>query len=177
MKFIILNGCSCSGKSTVVNRIIAEQDDFYKLSYDTQKWPFSRYDRNKHFVDVKTIVHSLAETVCAMQKYNVICDSALYKDDREELLAIAKKHGYETIEVNLETDYAVLEKRFDERVALVLAGKSKATNTSKERFRELYELYQAGKNPLATTLETNLLDADETYEKVIELTAPRKGDR
>ena len=89
MKFIMLNGPSCAGKSTIVNRIMSEKDKYYKLSYDAQKWLFSKYDRNVHFEDVRAVQRALAEAVCGLN-YNIICDSALYRENREKLLSIQK---------------------------------------------------------------------------------------
>jgi predicted kinase len=169
MKFIMLNGPSCAGKSTIVSRIMAEKERYYKLSYDAQKWLFSKYDRNIHFEDVRTVQRGLAETVCGLS-YNIICDSALYKENREKLLSIPKKYGYEVIEINLEADYETLAVRFDERVKDALAKNSKTiSSTSKERFKELYDIYQSEKNSSAVVLRTDLHNQEEIFKSILEL--------
>ena len=61
MKFVIINGPSCAGKSTVTNQIILERDRFYKLSYDAQKWLFSKYKADFQFEDVTNVIQALAE--------------------------------------------------------------------------------------------------------------------
>ena len=166
MKFIIVNGPSCTGKSTAVNQVLEKFPHFYKLSYDAQKWHFSKYDRTTHFDDVHTVVRALAETVCKL-KYNIICDSALYKKDREFLFEIVKKHGYEIVEINLEAEYEVVAKRFDERVASALANKSKTiSNTSKERFKEIYDIYQAEKNLDAIEIRTDTNTPEEVAKQM-----------
>jgi len=37
MKFILLNGSSCSGKSTIIRNMMKEKDHFFQLSYDSLK--------------------------------------------------------------------------------------------------------------------------------------------
>ena len=106
----MINGCSCAGKSTIVKRIINEKELQCQLSFDSQKWLFSRYDRTVHFEDVRKVARSLAETLCAME-YTIVCDSALYRENRETLLEIPKKYGYDIVEINRESAYPVLEKK------------------------------------------------------------------
>jgi predicted kinase len=164
MKFIMLNGPSCAGKSTVIKRIMAEEDHFYQLSSDYQKWMFSKFDRSIHFEDVR----SLAENVCKLG-YNIICDSALHRENREMLLSVARTHGYTIVEINLDAPYEALEPRFLERVVDAKAkGSTRITNTSVERFKELYDIYQEGKNPAAIPIRADQNTADEVYKKVLE---------
>lgn len=167
MKFIMLNGPSCSGKSTILKKVISEKEKYYQLSYDAQKRMFSNFSPENQYQDVHEVLKSLTTTVCEM-KYNIVCDSGLRKEWRETLLSIPKKYGYEIVEINLEADYEVLEKRFEERVERVSSNPSdKIYNTSKDRFRELYEMYENGKNPSATTFRTDQEDAETITIKVL----------
>jgi cytidylate kinase len=101
--------------------------------------------------------------------YHILCDSALYRKNRETLFDIVNKNGYEIIEINLEAEYQVLLKRFDERVTNALANKSKTiSNTSKDRFKELYDIYEGEKNPNAVVLRTDKLGPEEIASKVFE---------
>jgi predicted kinase len=146
-----------------------EKERYYKLSYDAQKWLFSKYDRNTQFEDVRTIQRALAETVCKLN-YNILCDSALHRENREKLLAIARNHGYEILEINLEAEYEVLATRFDERVKKALAENSKTiANTSKERHRELYDIYQQEKNNTAIVFRTDTLNQEEVTNAILQL--------
>src|SRR3989344_7967246 len=115
MKFVLLNGPSNSGKTTIIKKILEEKKNYYRLSYDGQKWFFSKYDRTVHFKAVESIVLTLAEVVCGM-RYDIVCDSGLLKEFRKELLSIARREGYEIVEINLEADYKILSERFDKRV-------------------------------------------------------------
>ena len=148
---------------------MSDREKFYQLSYDSQKWLFSKYDRNIHFQDVRKIIRSLAETVCEMQ-YNIVCDSALYKDVREKLLEIPRKYGYEIIEINLEADYETLLNRFNERLAEVSTNKTlKVANISEVRFKEIYDIYESEKNPLAISIRTDGRNIEETGDNVLKL--------
>ena len=139
------------------------------MSYDRIKWLFSKYSPSNQGDDVKEILLSVANRVCEM-KYNVICDSALYKSWREKLIDIATLHGYKVIEINLEADYEILAQRFDERVAKALASPgSRISNTSKERFRELFDIFQKEKNPLAITFKTDTQSTEEISEGIMKL--------
>jgi predicted kinase len=169
MKFIMLNGSSCSGKSTLVQKILENKENYYQLSYDSLKWSFSQYKPNTHFNDVRKLVRAVAESICEM-KYNIVCDSALHQETRDALLRIPKEHGYEIIEINLEADYEILAQRFDERVDAALAKQSKRiSNTSKERFKEIYDIYQSEKNPSAITFRTDTETIESVTEKVLML--------
>lgn len=164
----MINGPSCTGKSTTVNQVLEKFERYYKLSYDGQKWHFSKYNRNTHFDDVQKVIRALAETVCGMN-YNIVCDSALYRKDREFLFDIARKHKYEIIEFNLEASYEIIEQRFEERVANALVNKSKTiSNTSKERFKELFEIYETEKNTEAIVLRTDISNAEAIAQQIFD---------
>lgn len=171
MKFIMINSPSCVGKSTAVNNILAESAHFYKLSYDAQKWLFSKYNPSTHSEDVCKILGVLAGAVSEMG-YDIICDGARYKNSREILFDIVKKNGYEIIEINLEADYEVLLKRFEERVITAVANPIKPiSNTSVDRFKELFDTYQAERNPNVLTLRTDELSAEEITKSIFKLIA------
>jgi predicted kinase len=167
MKFILLNGNSCAGKSTVVKNILKQRNHLFHLSYDTLKWSFSQYSPDKQADDVRTALFSLADTIFKM-KYDVICDSVLFREWRDKLIDLAVKNDYEIIEVNLEADYETLSQRFDERVSGALANPNrKISNLSKEKFKELYDIYEKEKNPAATTIRTDKLTAEEVAGNIM----------
>ena len=100
-------------------------------------------------------------------EYTVVFDSALYRENRETLLEIPKKYGYDIVEINLEAAYPVLEKRFEARLEEAAKNPhSKISNTSKERFKELYAIYQSEKNKEALTFQTDEMTLDETFSEI-----------
>ena len=111
----------------------------------------------------------MAEAVCGMN-YNIICDSALHKENREVLLDIPRRHGYEIIEINLEAGYEVLVERFNERVEKANATpNAKISNTSIDRFKELYDIYQTNKNPNAVVFNTDKQSIEEVVGEIFKL--------
>lgn len=170
MKLILLNGASCSGKSTVTKKVLEQREGVFYLSYDALKWSFSRYVHTRHGGDARAILLSVAETVIKLRKYDVICDSGLFREWRENLIHFATLHNYEVIEINFEVDYEVLLQRFEKRVsdALIYPHK-RITNFSKDRHKELFDTYQKEKNPLAITLRTDEQTIDETVEDIMKL--------
>jgi len=169
MKYISINGSSCSGKSTIIKDVLKQRDRLFYLSYDAVKWSFSKYSPAEHSKDVHAVMLSMAKTACEM-KYDIISDSGLHKEWREKLLSIPRAHGYDVIEVNLETDYKILEQRFDERVAKALANpERRISNLSKDRFKELYDIFQKEKNTSAITFRTDTQNMKEISESILKL--------
>jgi len=167
MKFIILNGPSCSGKSTIVQSVMEKREGLYHLARDKQKWFFSKYDRHIHHVAVRNIVIAIAEAVCSM-KYDIICDSPVYPEHRDKLLEIPQRHGYEIIEINLEADYKILLERFKRRVAEAEAGsKKRISNRSEERFNELVKMYEDNRNLKAKVIRTDEESIEDITDDII----------
>jgi len=169
MKFILLNGSSCSGKSTITKNIMKEKDDFFQLSYDSIKWLFSDYTHVTHGKDVQRLLYAIAESVFKMN-FNVVCDSVVDRKLRRKLVVLAKRHGYSVLEINLEADYRILSRRFDERVARALSDpESKIANTSKERFKRIHDAYHKDKNPRAVTFRTDTQTVEELSKKILKM--------
>ncbi len=170
MKFISINGSTCSGKSSVIKNIMKEREHVFHLAYDSVKWSFSKYTPQKQFQDVHRLMAIMAKEVFEM-KYDVISESGLHREWREELFAAARAHGYEVVEINIEADYDVLAQRFDERVARALANPEmrQPSNTSKERFKELHDIFQREKNPSALTFRSDTQSIEEIAESVLGL--------
>jgi predicted kinase len=144
-------------------------EKYYKISYDEFKWGFSQYKPDVHFDDVYSVLGAVTEAVCKLE-YNIICDMGIWKEKREQLLSIARKYNYEVIEINLEAEYEVLLNRFVSRVEQAAADPTRRlANKKPERHRELFDIYQAEKNPNAITLRTDLLSEDEIAKQVLAL--------
>lgn len=171
MKLIILNGGSCSGKSTIIENIMKRKNDLFHLSYDYLKWQFSNYDPREHRKDVQKIVLAVATCIFKI-KCDVIFDSALYKNkiEREKVIDLAKKANYEIIEINLEADFEILLKRFDQRVVIALIDTNiKRANLSKDKFKEIFDTYNKEKNPSAITFRTDKQSIEEISKNIIKL--------
>jgi len=168
MKLIIFNGASCSGKSTIIKNILKQKEHYFHLSYDSLKWQFSQYASGKYYEDIHKVRISILRAVCEL-KYDVITE-AVHKISRQKHIDIATEYGYEILEINLEADYEILSKRFDERVASASANpKSRMANFSKEKFQQTFETFQREKNPLAITFRTDTQSIEDITADVIKL--------
>lgn len=169
MKFIGINGGTCVGKSSVVKNLLKQRDHAFYLGHDPLKRLFSKYSPQEQWEDVHALMLALLPVV-AEKKYDIISDSGLRREWREELFGVARSLGYDVVEINFEAEYRVLEERFDERVARALANPElRVTNTSKDRFKELYDLFQEGKNPSAITFRTDTQSVEEITEDILKL--------
>ena len=169
MKLVILSGGSCSGRTTVIENIMKKKENFFQLSYDSLKWLFSKYQSGKYYEDIQRLLLSTADTMFKM-KYNVLSDSTRYRESRQKLIELAKKHRYEIVEINLEADYEILLKRFNKRIAKVsLNPERKTANFSEKRFRELFDIFQKNKNPSAITFRTDMQSEKEVSESIMKL--------
>ena len=169
MKFISINGSTCSGKSSVIKSVMKQRDRLFHLSYDTVKWSFSHYTPAEQFQDAQTVLFAMAQEVFKMG-YDVISESGLHREWREQLFAAARAHGYEVVEVNIECPYDALAQRFDERVARALATPdARIANTSKDRFTELHDIFQREKNPAALAFQSDEQSAEEIAASVLKL--------
>lgn len=168
-KFIILNGPSCSGKSAILKKVLTEKENLFHLSYDTVKWMFPHYSPPKHAEEVRAVLLAIAGTVCGLD-YDIVCDSALLRSWREKLADFASTHGYDLVEINLEADYPILEKRFEGRLEEAERDpEKKHSNLSRERFKELFDTYEREKNPSAITFRTDVQAIGEIADRIAEL--------
>ncbi len=169
MKLLILNGGSCSGKSSIIKYITKKRERLFHLSYDSLRWSFSDYTADKYYQDVQKIVLAVASAVFKM-KYDVVSDSGLYNKSRKELINLATLAGYQILEVNLEANHEVLIKRFDERVASALATpERRISNLSKDRFQELLDIFEREKNPQAISIRTDNQSIEDAAESILKL--------
>jgi predicted kinase len=168
MKLLLLNGSSCSGKSTIIRNIMKQKDHLFCLSYDKVKWSFANYNSAEHYQAVHKILLATANVVFK-EGYDVIC-SALYASARQEFIDLAQAAGYEIMEINLAASFEVLCQRFAERVeSAAKSPNSTISNTSLDRFKELFDIFNQEKNPDALTFNTETQSAEEITAAILKL--------
>ena len=163
MKLVILNGASCSGKSTVIEKLMNHKERYFHLSYDALKWQFSQYASGKYYEDLHKLRLAMLRALCEL-KYNVITE-AVHEVSRQKHIDIAAEYGYEIVEINLEADYETLLKRRGERIA----ARDRKEDFSQERFDALFNAYQSEKNNQAITFKTDTQSAEEIAESILKL--------
>ena len=126
------------------------------------------YSREKHYKDVQKIVLAVAQEAFNLG-YDVVSDSSLTREFREKLINLAKQKNYEVIEINLEADFDILLKRFNERVESALKVPEKErriSNLSVDRFKEIYNIYNFEKSTNAIVFRTDKESPEEIAEKI-----------
>lgn len=99
--------------------------------------------------------------------YSVISDSVIRRESREKLIATALKYDYTVREINLEAPWEVINTRFVERLERNRSNPTlRMANTSIDRLRELYDLYENEKNTDALTFRTDILAPDVIIESI-----------
>ena len=102
-----------------------------------------------------------------------ICYFGIYNTDyarnKNNIIGF-KDNDYEVVEINLEADWEVVSKRFEERVKSALANpERRIANLSTERFRELFDIYQNEKNPSAIIFRTDTQSIEEVSGSILKL--------
>ncbi len=159
---MILSGAPCAGKSTVAKDIMESNADYFYLSSDALKNLFSDYDSGKYVEQIRTMLLSMEEILCKAG-LNIVAE-ALHQEFKARLISVARAHGYEILEVNLEAPYEILLERFKERRSQIEArGEQGYAMRTEENFKANFDAYQREKNPKARTFDT-------TKETVKEIT-------
>lgn len=163
--FIIMNGPSCAGKSTITKLLLSKHKTFFKLSYDNVKRFYSDYKVETHFEKVYEILSAMARAAVS-QGYNVFVDGGIKRKNREGLIQIFKDAGYKVYEFNIEASQETLLERFDRRVKESAEKNIPITNTSVDRLLKLEKMYHEDKNIHAITYETDMVDAEDIVKSI-----------
>ncbi len=139
--FLILNGPSCGGKSTVSNVLFEECAGIFKAKSDYIKWLISDYEAAAHRAIVQDMTLGLIE-IALKNGLSVLKEGALFEP--EQLVQIAKKFHIPLFIANISAPREVLDQRFLERIESKKQG-AKIANIDPKRFSELYEMYFANK--------------------------------
>ncbi len=158
-KLIIINGPSCAGKSTVINKIFETKKDIFWLKFDSIK---------RFFVDYEPLTDrvKVTELVIVIGKDRIDRgEDILLENHDQEVVDCAKEKDYILFEYNIEAPYDALLERF--RVRVLNAPKELRINTSEVRHRELYDKYLEGKNMNIKTFDTSLQSAEEITIEIL----------
>ena len=145
--FLIINGPSCGGKSSVSDSLRAQYGNIFNAKYDSLKWLIPYYDSTLHR---EIVIDMVAETikVAFKNKFSVISEGGLF--GVEKYIGIAKASNIDIFIANIEALWDVLMSRFEVRIEAKKQG-AKISNTDPKRFKELYDMYNN------TKMETELV--------------------
>ncbi len=152
----------------IVRELLKIKENAFYLSYDNVKRNFSQYSPHNDKEKVFELLFYAASFIFT-KNYDVVTDSLIWKDEREKIISLAHEAGYEIVEINLEADEFIFRKRFEERLVRSATSAVKPTNLSVNRWKELFDIYNADKNKQAFTFHTDVLSEEELVKKVFEL--------
>lgn len=163
--FLVVNGPSCGGKSTVTNLLVEEYGNIFQAKSDAIKWLISDYNASLH----REVVHemTLATVRTALQSgLSVIKEGALYNSEIYE--KIAREFDADFYAVNVEAPWEVILERFEKRLEAKKAGVKKIANTDPLRLRELYEMYLDSKTISPLTFDSSKQSPEEIRDAIVE---------
>lgn len=166
--FIIINGASCVGKSSVIEELGKLETGMFHLSYDRIKWCFLDYKSGSHGDEIYNMLTALTKE-CIKKEISIVKDGGLYKEKLLPIINLVKENGYKIVEINLEAPMDILMTRFKERVEYAKNSKAKVSNLSEERFLELLEMYKAVKDPSFITYDTSVMISEDIAKEIIKL--------
>ena len=168
--FILLNGPTCVGKSTLIAELGKLREGFFHLSYDRVKWCFLDYKSGTYRDEIDQMLVALTKE-CIRAGMSAIKDGGIYKERPAniEIISLFKNAGYKIIEVNLEAPQHVLRARFYNRVEQAKLGHHKFANLSEDRFWELNQMYENSKDPSLKTYDTSVMTSEEIAKDILSL--------
>ncbi len=144
--FLIINGPSCGGKSSVSDLLFEKYAGIYKGKNDAIKWLISDYQPNIHreVVDLMTF-----ETmrIALSHGLSVLKEGASLNPER--YVELSKKENVPLFVANIEAPWEVLASRFEMRIEAKKQG-ARISNVDPKRFKELYDMY------LGTKMKTEM---------------------
>lgn len=158
--FLLFNGPSCGGKSTVSDIIFERYGGIYKAKGDVIKWLISDYQPNEH----RRIVHLMTmETlrIALAQGLSVMKEGGSWEP--EAYAELSKAANVPLVVVNIEAPWEVLLSRFEKRIEAKKQG-MQISNTDPKRFKEIYDRYLSTK--VKSELEFD--SSKETPEQIVE---------
>jgi predicted kinase len=162
---LIINGPSCGGKSTLINKLLEKITNVFYLKGDKIKWLMSDYKSQEHALFVEELLLNMMETTLK-NNYSVIKEGL--RGDPEKIKNLAKKYNYHLVFVNISAPKEKLYNSFEERMIAVKEKNAKVANTSIERFEELRLLYENTKIKTNLEFDRTKEDLNKIVETIIE---------
>lgn len=144
--FLIVNGPSCGGKSTVSKILLEQYGGIFNAKSDHIKWLISDYEATTH----RAIVHEMTLGLIKTALNNGLSVLKEGGFEPETLTQIAKDYNTPLFVANISAPRDILDKRFLERIEAKKNG-AKISNVDPKRFSELCEMYLTSK--MSTPLE------------------------
>lgn len=164
---LILNGSSCMGKTSIAKIIHSKYKNVFFPRGDKIKWFISDYNRLIHKPAVVNMVDSLI--VSAIKEgFSIVHDWSITDKQRRKYRLLSKKLGLIFLEVNLETDFEIISKRFTERMDAAKKG-AKISLLDSVLMKKYYEGYLELRNKKLISFDSGKLTPEEIAKKIVSL--------
>ena len=161
---LLVSGPLSSGKTTLVDAFLKNEDRLFRASFDSIKKLVSDFDGEKDRALVKDLLFSLSKEAFNKGLSVVVEGSAsIFIEMRGFYKKLAEENSVVFTEINLEAPLDVLKERLKKRVA---QGKA-LTVTSSEQLIYRYDLYFKHKDKNIVTYDTTKSTPEEIYLSVI----------
>jgi predicted kinase len=167
-KFIlVMNGPSCSGKSTVADYFFENYSRIFIAKRDRIKRLISDYDSFKDIELTQNMIFSLIQ-VAVKGNLFIIQDQGIGNHQMRKYKNLAKKFNCKFVEVNVEANFESISSRFHERIEAAKLG-AKISLTDPKIMKERYENYLKIKKRKIPTFYTDSSHVEEIVKKIISI--------
>ena len=160
---LIINGPSCGGKSTTSDLFLEQFEEIFNAKSDHIKWLLSGYFASKH----RDIIHEITKAMIERALDNgvsVLKEGAIFQP--EKLVEIADDRKIPCYIVNVSAPWEVLAKRFESRIEAKKKG-ARISNTSHDRFKEIYEMYLDSKMKTDLEFDSSEKSPEEIVREIV----------
>ena len=155
--FLIVNGPSCGGKSSVSDVLCEKYGRIFKGKSDVIKWLISDYTAvNDRGVLLEMTVATMR--VALSHGLSVLKEGAHWAP--EKYVAMAKEFNIPLFIANVEAPWDILVERFEHRIEKKKLG-AKIANTDPVRFKELYDSYNLTKMETSLSFDSSKQSPEE----------------
>lgn len=164
---ILIQGPSCSWKTTLINGCMNSVENCFLISRDVLKRCISKYELdNPHYEKFlkDLMLVSIKQAIEAWFSILIEWQTHIYDDVRKEVKQknLTLKHIY------IETEYLDIQARFNERKLRRAEGKEVIYNLSEERLKKIYDYNIKNKPSDAMVLNSSQLNKQEMLKLCLE---------
>ncbi len=167
---LIIDGPICSGKTFVIDHIMANYKKVFRLSPNKIKFLISDYTPDRDRPTVHACITAIAEKMLEAGMSLVLEGGSVAQGNlNQSLHEIATKRGMKVTTVNIEAPIDVLKQRFNERVAISISRGKKISVIDDAGFMERYNAYLAIKDQGQKTFDSSTQQPEEIVKEILEI--------
>ena len=164
---VLVYGPPCSGKSAVVEYLMARHDGLFRISADRIKWFASGYGKGHYRDEVARVILDMAASALS-QGFSLLVEANATIHNRmwPGYLALAEQQEAAFHEIALEAPLQILDARLEQRVRYSVARRKKITLKDSADLRRRHEDYLAHKKPGIPIFDSSVFSVDEIAARI-----------